>query len=360
MRISSASLALLIAFILSGCVSTGGSAIDTHKKGLEGLTDNEYVPAKKPIDRHFIGAAWSRQFGPIDEPGAEEIRVRKERSFSNVQQDYAYNLGFALGASPTIVPAKGEFSVQGSSIEKAKLEGLEVIMPVSLADIPFELDTLFVTEALRLANFKIKADKENSVSLSGGVGNKLGNANAVTDAGSQGRRATEGEGLVVAYKLAKIDSRSYDKKETSSLTLPLDQPLDLPTANLVAKARLVTIEPGSGKSLPRNILWACPRADAQSKNVVAAWIVDFKSTDPKRKSLTIGFPAMPRIEDCQGVSRAIFSRIDPRTDRIVRQKLNLVLLDAEVNDFLQPQSFNARLTLIDESFKLQNIGPSDL
>lgn len=360
MRIATAALTLLIAGSLAGCVSTGGSAIDTHKKGLEGLTDNEYVPAKKPIDRHFIGAAWSRQFGPIDEPGAEEIRVRKERSFSNVQQDFAYNLGFALGATPAVVPAKGEFGIQGNSIEKAKLEGLEVIMPVTLADIPFELDTLFVTEALRLANFKIKAEKENSMSLSAGAGNVLGRANAAADAGSQGRRATEGEGLVVAYKLAKINSGSYQKKETSSLPLMLEQPLDLPNANLVAKARLVTIEPGSGKSLPRNILWACARADAQSKNVVAAWIVDFKSTDPKRKSLTIGFPAMPRIEDCQGVSRTIFSRIDPSTDRIVRQKLNLVLMDAEVNDFLQPQNFNARLTLIDESFKLQNISPSDL
>ena len=360
MRTQIISLSLILAGLLAGCVSTGGTAIETHKKGLEGLTENEYVPAKKPIDRHFIGAAWSRQFGPIDEPGAEEIRVRKERSFNNVQQDFAYNLGFALGATPTVVPAKGEFSAQGSSIEKSKLEGLEVITPVSLADIPFEPDTLFVTEALRLANFKIKAEKENSVSLSGGVGNAIGRANAVADAGSQGRRATEGEGLVVAYKLAKIDSRTYEKKETSSLPLLLEQPLDLPGTGLIARARLLTIEPGSGKSLPRNIMWACPRADAQSRNVVAAWIVDIKSTDPKRKSLTIGFPALPRIDDCQGISRPILARLDPRTDRIVRQKLNLVLIDADVTDFLQPKSFDARLTLVDESFKLQNVGPSDL
>jgi hypothetical protein len=351
---------LFVAIVLAGCVSTGGTAIETHQKGLKGLTEDDYVPAKKPIDRHFIGAAWSKQFGPIDEPGAEEIRVRKERSFSNVQQDYAYNLGIALGATPTALPARGEFGAQGSSIEKSKLEGLEVIMPVSLADIPFEPDTLFVTEALRLANFKIKAEKENIVNLSAGAGNVLGRANAAADAGSQGRRATEGEGLVVAYKLKKIDSRSYEKKETNSMPLQLEQPLDLQAANLVVKAGLLTIEPGSGKSLPRNILWACPRADAQSKNVVAAWIVDIKSTDPKRKSLTIGFPALPKIDDCQGISRAIVSRIDPRTDRIVRQKLNLVLLDAEVTDFLQPKSFDARLTLIDESFKLQDIGPSDL
>ena len=80
-----------------GCVSSGGTALDTHKRGMAGITANEYVIAKQPIDRHFIGAVWSKQFGPVEEPGAPAIRVKKERSFSRVQQDFAYNAGLSWG-----------------------------------------------------------------------------------------------------------------------------------------------------------------------------------------------------------------------------------------------------------------------
>lgn len=345
---------------VTGCVSIGGTAIETHNKGLSGLTENEYVPAKKPIDRHFIGAVWSRQFGPIEEPGAEEIRVKKERSFSNVQQDFAYNLGLALGATPVALPLTGEIGVQGGSLEKAKMGGLEIISPVTFADIPFEPDLPYVTEALRLANFRISAEKSNKAGINVGVGNAIGSATALVEGGAQARRGTEGDGLVVAYKLQKIDPSSYQRKESGGLPLELDTPLDIPMANLTARARLQTIEPGSGKSLPRSILWACQKADALSRNMVAAWVVEIRSTDPKRKSLTIGFPALPRIEECQGFSRVIYSRIDPRSDRVTRQKLTMTLIDAEITDFLQPKAFDARLNLIDESFGVVTVKPEDL
>ncbi|HIJ95250.1 MAG TPA: hypothetical protein HPP94_05865 [Desulfuromonadales bacterium] len=353
-------LAAVLIMSISGCVSTGGSAIETHNKGLSGLTENDYVPAKKPIDRHFIGAAWSKQFGPVEEAGADEIRVKKDRSFSNVQQDYAYNLGLALGATPTALPLKGEFGIQGGSIEKAKLAGLEIISPVTFADIPFELDVPYVTEALRLANFKISDEKNNKASINVGASHAVGTATSVAEAGSQARRGTEGDGLVVAYKLQKINRSTYERKDSGALPFGLEKLLEVPSDGLLIKARLLTIEPGSGKSLPRSILWACQKADAQSRNMVAAWIVDIKSTDPKRKSLTIGFPALPRIDDCQGFSRVIYSRIDARTDRVIRQKVNMTLVDADVTDFLQPKVFDARVTLIDESFGVTNVTSGDL
>jgi len=352
--------AALLGTIITGCVSTGGTAIETHNKGLSGLTENEYVPAKKPIDRHFIGAAWSKQFGPVEEPGAEEIRTKKDRSFSSVQQDYAYNIGLSLGATPTALPLKGEIGMQGGSIEKAKLAGLEIISPITFADIPFEPDTPYVTEALRLANFRISDEKSNKAGINVGAGHAIGTATTLAEAGAQARRGTEGDGLVVAYKLQKIDKRSYERKDSGALPIQLDTPVDIPTANMVVKARFQAIEPGSGKSLPRSILWACPKADAQGRNMIAAWVVEIKSTDPKRKSLTIGFPALPRIDDCQLFSRIIFSRIDPRTDRVIRQRLNMTLIDAEVTDFLQPKTFDARVTLIDESFGVVNVTPGDL
>jgi hypothetical protein len=92
-----AMLALIfLASSMTGCVATGGTAMETHKKGMTSITEEEYFTTKKPVDRPFIGCAWSKQFGPIEDPTAEDIRVKKERSLSGVQQDYAYNLGVGL------------------------------------------------------------------------------------------------------------------------------------------------------------------------------------------------------------------------------------------------------------------------
>jgi hypothetical protein len=344
-----------------GCVSTGGTAIETHKKGMEGITgEDEYVVATKPIDRHFIGCAWSKQFGPVEDPSVGDIRTKKERSFSGMQSDFAFNRGIALGARPVAAPVQGEIGLQGGSIEKAKLEGVEIITPVSLADIPFEPDLNYITEALRLANFKIKDEKSNKASIGASATSQFGTATAVAEVGSQGRRGTEGEGLVVAYKLHTIDKGNYDKKESGNQKLELDKSIDMAGGSLIVKARLQAIEPGAGKSLPRNILWACPRADAMSRDMVAAWVVDLKSTDPKRKSLSIAFPAFPKIDDCSNFSGVVYTRIDPKTDKILRQKFNVSVVDADVTDSLKPKVWDTRVSIVDESFKIKLVKPYDL
>jgi hypothetical protein len=351
-------LAIGIQFI-SGCVSTGGTAMEAHKKGMEGITQDEYIVAKKPVDRHFIGAAWSKQFGPVEDPTIGDIRVKKEKSFSGMQQDFAYNLGIAVGGQ-TVIGPQGEAGVQGGSIEKAKLEGVEIITPVNIADIPFEPNISYVTEALRLANFKIKEEKSNKAGINVSAGTALGSGSATAEIGSQGRRGTEGEGLVVAYKLHTIDLKNYSKQESGSLPLELDKVVDFSKANFVAKARLQIIEPGVGKSLPRNVLWACTRADAKSRDMVAAWVVDLKSTDPKRKSLTIAFPALPAIDECQNYSGVVYSRIDPVTDKIIRQKISIAVLEAELTDTLKPKTWVSRISLVDESFSIKPVAPNSL
>lgn len=360
MKATAYTLCITGAAIFSGCVYTGGSAIDTHSKGMGAITQDDYFAAKKPIDRHFIGSAWSKQFGPVDDPTQSDIRVKKERSFNGIQQDFAYNLGLALGGTPAVVPAKGEAGIQGGSLEKAKMEGLEIITPVNFGDVPFELDIPYVTEALRLGNFRINDEKSNKAGVNVSAGSKLGSGTAVAETSSQARRGTEGDGLVVAYKLHMIEKPTYNAKDSGSVELPLDKAVDFPTAKVVVKARLHTIEPGGGKSLPRNVLWACSRADAQSRDVVAAWLVDVKSTDPKRKSLTLAFPAFPKIDDCQNYSNVIFSRIDPLTDKINRQKLSIAVIDADLTDNLRPKAFDARVSLTEESFKVKEVRPSDL
>jgi len=344
----------------AGCVATGGTAIESHKKAMEGIADQEYFVAKKPIDRHFIGCAWSKQFGPVEDPSVGDIRTKKERSFSGMQQDFAFNIGIALGAQPVAAPIQGEVGLQGGSVEKAKLEGVELITPVSLADIPFEPDIPYITEALRLANFKIKEEKSNKASIGVTAGSHVGTGTAVAEAGSQGRRGTEGDGLVVAYKLHVIDKGNYDRKESGAQRLDLDKSVDFANGSVIVKARLQAIEPGAGKSLPRNILWACPRADAMSRDMLAAWVIDLKSVDPKRKSLSIAFPAFPKIEDCSSYSGVIYSRIDPRTDKIHRQKINVTVVDADVTDTMKPRNWDTRVSVIDEAFNIKLVKPGEL
>ena len=350
---------LMATIIFMGCVSTSGTAMESHRKGIEGITEKEYFIPKKPVDRHYIGCAWSKQFGPVEDPSAADIRIKKEKSFNNVQQDFAYNLGIGLGGQSIIGPG-GQVGASGGSVKKAAMEGVELIAPVSLADIPFELKTPYITEALRLANFKMKEEKGSKAGIQAAAGTKIGTAGALAEVGSQARRGTEGEGLVVAYKLHMIDPKSYAVQDSGNIALDLDKVVDFPKASLFAKARLQNIEPGASKSLPRNLLWSCDRADAISRDMVATWIVELRSTDPKRKSLTIAFPGHPKVEDCQNFSGVVYSRLDPITDKIIRQKINITIIDAELSDTLQPKRWEARISLVDESFKIKQVMPDDL
>jgi hypothetical protein len=94
--------------------------------------------------------------------------------------------------------------------------------------------------------------------------------------------------------------------------------------------------------------------------MVAAWLVDIRPADPQRKSLTIAFPAYPRVDECQNFSSVIYSRIDPVTDKIVRQKIRVTLIDAELTDSMKPARWDARVSLVDESFNIRLVRPSEI
>jgi hypothetical protein len=349
----------IAALFFGGCVSVGGSAMESHKKGMDSISGSEYVAPKKPVDRHYIGSAWSRQFGPIEDPASADIRVKKERSLNAVQQDFAYSRGVSLGGQ-SILGKTGDIGVRGGSVEKARLEGVEIISPVSIADIPFEPKVAYVTEALRLANFRIQDEKSQAAGLGVGSATPVVAATGKADAGAQSRTATEGEGLVVAYKLQTIDLASYNGQESGPIPLELEKTADFPTAGIFVKARLQVIDPGSGKSMSRNVLWSCARAEARSRDMIAAWLVEIRPADPQRKSLTIAFPAYPNVEECQNFSGVIYSRIDPVADRIVRQKIRVTLIDAELTDSMKPARWDARISLVDESFNIRLVRASEV
>lgn len=76
--------------------------------------------------------------------------------------------------------------------------------------------------------------------------------------------------------------------------------------------------------------------------------------------MNIAFPAWPAIEECQNYTGVVHSFIDPLTDKINRQKISIMLIDAEVTDNLQPKKWEARVSLIDEAFNIKMVRPADL
>jgi len=368
-------------FNLTGCAST---AMEAHQKGVETVAEKEYFIPKKPVDRHYIGCAWSKQFGPIEDPAADDIRIKMERSFDTMQQNFAYNVGVSLGGQSTLrgqsilggqstkgeqgtkeggstkvggdtKSATAELGIEGGAGRKSEIENVQIISPVSLADIPFEMNIPYITEALRLGNFEMKSGSAGKAGITAEVSSIKGSVKGTME----GAGVTTGEGLVVAYKLHIIDQRTYAKQDSGSISLELDKTVDFPNANLFVRSLLRVIEPGANKPLPPNLLWSCDRAEAMSKNMVAAWVIELRSKDPKRKSLQIAFPAFPKIEECQNFSGVIYSRIDPLTDKIVRQKINITLVEEELTDSLKPKKWEARMSLVDESFKIKLVNEDD-
>jgi hypothetical protein len=329
--------------------------METHQKGMESIAEKEYFIPKKPVDHHYIGCAWSKQFGPVEDPGADDIRIKVEKSFNTMQQHFAYNVGVSLGGQST-KGATVEAGVEAGKAKTSQLEDVQIISPVSLADVPFEMNIPYITEALRLGNFALKSEKAGKAGLEATASSVRVGAKGAMEGGA----STTGIGLVVAYKLHVIDPKTYTKQDSGSIALELDKTMDFPKANLFARSYLRAIEPGSKQPLPRNLLWACDQANAKAKDMVAAWVIELRSTDPKRKSLQIAFPAFPRIDDCQTYSGVIFSRIDPLTDKIIRQKINITLIQEELSDSLKPKKWEARMSLVDESFNIKLVKQGDL
>ena len=364
-------VALFIIIPLAGCATT---AMETHQKGMESLTEKEYFIPKRPVDRHFIGCAWSRQFGPVQDSSCSGIQIKVERSFDAMQQSFAYNAGISLAGQshPNVgitiekdqgqvlklnaKSIKGEAGIEGGKASKSELEYVEIITPVSIADIPFEPTIPYITEALRLGNFLIRSEAAGKAGAAAEMDTIKG---VITGEASSGG-STGGHGLVVAYKLHEIAPETYTSQESGSISLELNKTIEIPAANLYVKPQLRVIDVGANKPLPRNLLWACDQADARSRNIIAAWIIELRSKDPRRKSLQIAFPAFPKMDDCQNYSGVIFSRIDPRTDRIIRQKINITLVQEEVSDGLQPLKWEAKMNLVDESFKIRLVKQDDL
>ena len=213
-----------------------------------------------------------------------------------------------------------------------------------------------MTEALRLENFVLKSD----AGVQAGVTAQVSTFQAGAKGQSKSDAGLTGEGLIVAYKLHVIDPSTYAKQDSGGIDLGLDKIIEFPKANLFVRSYLKVIEPGSNQPLPRNLLWACDQANAKSKDMAAAWIIELRPKDPKRKSLSIAFPAFPKIEECQNFSDVIYSRIDPLTDKILRQRINIIILEDELSDSFKPLKWKASVSLIDESFNIMLVKQGDL
>ncbi len=202
-------LAMLIIIPSMGCATT---PMKTHQKGMESITEKDYFVPKRPVDRHYIGCAWSKQFGPVEDPGSSDIRIKVEKSFNTLQQNFAYNVGVSLGGQ-SIKGANVEAGVEAGKAKKGQLDDVQIISPVSLADVPFELNIPYITEALRLGNFALKSEKAGKAGVSVAVSSVQGGVKGAVEGGA----GVAGEGLVVAYKLHMIDPKTYAKLDSGSI-----------------------------------------------------------------------------------------------------------------------------------------------
>ena len=96
----------------------------------------------------------------------------------------------------------------------------------------------YITEALRLGNFRLKSESDVKAGLTVNVSSVKGGVKGTTESAA----ATTGEGLVVAYKLHRIDPKTYSKQDSGSVALELDKAIDFPQAGLSVRSHLTVIE----------------------------------------------------------------------------------------------------------------------
>jgi len=114
---------------------------------------------------------------------------------------------------------------------------------------------------------------------------------------------------------------------------------------------------GSGKSLPKNLLWACRKAASKKDSINAAWVVTLNMTGDDKKTLKIAFPAHPDIEDCGEYESVVSTGINSITDQIERTVTRIVIDKASINEMLDPADFNASVSATKESFNIITISP---
>lgn len=343
-------LVMVSVFLLGGCKPATIADVRTN-------IGQEYHVLKFPVMQHNIGSEWSKQFNATGKGMLTEDKIRVEKSLKRMDRGTANQIALGVAAlSPSGLG--GGAGIEADVLKQINLHGLQVIKPVALGYIPFKPGFNYVTEALRLEGFAI--DSENKlkfeVSATGRVTPNSASANL--GAGTASNSGFGGEGLVIGYIVQTVDRGTYTKQEFGPVELPLNgRKVPVGKANISAVASYEKIVAGSGKSLPKNLLWACRKAASKKDTINSAWVVTLNMTGDEKKTLKIAFPAHPEIDDCGEYESVVSTGINSITDQIERTVARIVIDKASINEVLEPADFNASVTATKESFNLITISP---
>jgi hypothetical protein len=318
---------------------------------------HEYHVLKFPVMQHNIGSEWSKQFNATGKGMLTEDKIRGEKSLKRMDRGTANQVALGIAAlSPSGLGAGA--GVEADLLNQINLHGLQIVKPVALGYIPFKPGVNYVTEALRLEGFAIDNEKRLKFQVSATGSESPNRASANFGAETAANSGFGGEGLVIGYIVQTVDSATYAKQEYGPVELALNAPkVPVGTANISAAASYEKVVAGSGKALPKNLLWACRKAGSRKDAINAAWVVTLNITGDEKKTLKIAFPAHPEIEDCSEFEGVIATGINSVTDQVERTVARIVIDRGAVNEMLDPAEFSATITATKEAFKVKTINP---
>jgi hypothetical protein len=341
-------IALLSLFFMPGCLST---TITDVKSSI----GQEYHVLKFPTDKHNIGSEWSRQFNATGKGALTDDKIRVEKSLKRMDQGTAHQVALGIAAL-TNGGASGSAGIDASVVNQLCMHDLQIIKPVSPGYIDFKPGIVYVGEALRLEGFALSGERKLALQAKAGGGDSPGNGSANIGFSNGSNEGMSGEGLVIGYVLQSVDESTYRKKESEPKVLILDgNRTALKDFGITASASYEAIVPGSGKPLPKNLLWACKRAASRKDTINAAWVVTVAMAGQERKTLKIAFPAYPEVEECSDYDGIISTGINSATDMIERTRLDISLEKASMTEMLEPREFSANISAIQESFKIKSV-----
>ncbi len=341
-------LPLLGVLLLSACATN--PTVD-----IRSTIGQEYHVLKFPVKQHNIGSEWSKQFNATGKGALTDDKIRIEKSLKRLDKGSANQIALGLAA---ITPSGlgGAAGIEADLFKRLNMHDLQVIKPLAPGYIAFKPGKLYVGEALRLEGFALDAERKLALEARA-TGSESPNKGSATFGVSTGSSdGMGGEGLVIGYVLQAVEEGSYEKNERGPAEISLAPGrVPLGDSGISAVATYEAIVPGSGKGLPKNLLWACKRAASRKETINAAWVVTVTVSGEERKTLKIAFPAYPAMDDCSEYEGVIATGINSVTDKIERTRLMIALNRAELSEMLEPREFNATITAIQESFRIKTV-----
>lgn len=339
---------ILLGSFLSACATSPTADIRS-------TIGQEYHVLKFPVMQHNIGSEWSKQYNATGKGALTDDKIRIEKSLKRLDKDSANQIALGLAAlDPRGLG--GAAGIDANFYKRLNMHNLQVIKPVSPGYIAFKPGVLYVGEALRLEGFELDTDRKVALEARATGSDSPQKGSTTLGASTGSSDGMGGEGLVIGYVVQSVEEGSYKRNEIGPIELSLTGGgVTLGDAGISAMVTYETIVPGSGKGLPKNLLWACKRAASRKDTINAAWVITVTVTGEDRKTLKLAFPAYPAVEECSDYEGIIATGINSVSDKIERTKLIVSLRKAELSEMLEPLEFSATMTALNESFRIKTI-----